>query len=151
MNVYAQILTSFQCILCSVLGTIPQFRRQHNFHIFLARTGPLFPVLVGRKKIFSLESPAVLQFVCKTSCCSHCRRISELAEALPQLPFVVLLFIRPRTKQSPTQTLYYTTEIQLKGREKRTYALEIAMQMPFPCTALAVSQDDMEAGSQVSG
>lgn len=53
-------------------------------------------------------------------------------------------------KQSPTQTLYYTTEIQ-KGREKRTYAPEIAMQTPFLCTARAVSQDDTEAGSQVSG
>lgn len=52
-------------------------------------------------------------------------------------------------KQSPTQTLYYSTETQLKGREKRTYALEIPMQMPLPCSAVAVSQD-VEAGSQVS-
>lgn len=107
------------------------------------------PVLVGRKRIFSFKSLAILQLVCKTLCCSQCRGISELAGALPELPFVVLLFIRPKMKQSLTQTLYYTTEIQLKGKEKRTYALEIPMQMTFPSTALAVSQD-VEAGSQVS-
>lgn len=59
------------------------------------------------------------------------------------------LFIRPRMKKSPTQALYYVTEIQLKGREKRTYAPEIPMQMSLPGTAAAVSQD-AETGSQVS-
>lgn len=130
-------------------GTIPQFRSQHHFDVFLARDGPFFPVLVGRKRIFSFESLAILQLVCKTLCCSQHRGVSELAGALPELPFVVLLFRRPRMKQSPTQTLHYTTEIQLKSREKRTYALEIPMQMPLPSTALAVSQD-VEAGSQVN-
>lgn len=52
-------------------------------------------------------------------------------------------------KKSPTQALYYVTEIQLKGREKRTYAPEIPMQMSLPGTAAAVSQD-AETGSQVS-
>lgn len=61
----------------------------------------------------------------------------------------LFLFIRPSMKQSPTQTLYYTTETQLRGREKRTYALEIPMQMPLPHSAVAASQD-VEAGSQVS-
>lgn len=50
-------------------------------------------------------------------------------------------------KASPIQVLYYATEIQLKGKEKGTFILEVAMQILLPGTAAAVSQD-AEAGSQ---
>lgn len=48
---------------------------------------------------------------------------------------------------SPTQALYYVTEIQLTSKKKRTFVLEVPMQILLPGTAAAVSQD-AEAGSQ---
>lgn len=66
---------------------------------------------------------------------------------MPELYSVALLFTKPRTKASPTQALYYATEVQLKGKEKRTFILEVPMQILLPGTAAAVSQD-AEAGSQ---